>query len=265
MSPDPYLGSMDLANPQSFNRYSYVGNSPLSFTDPSGLLSCGNCQSSDSGGGSGGVIEVIATLGVNLLIGEVEKRFSHPSFHGSMKPRPSDPESTQASDDLDWDNALNDHLGLPAGGHLPGGGIGGLFGLPSGCEFGACGFQQGDNPYTKHASLDNIFELFGWQVWYFNSLTDKNTRLFGTHYCGPGGGGSVGPGLDSACAAHDACYKDAGVGVWDNWNLNLSPAKQAAISGCNQNLCNAVRSLKGGGAWAVNQTFTNAWGVYTCH
>jgi RHS repeat-associated protein len=37
-SPDPYNGSMSLANPQSFNRYSYVENEPTNFIDPSGLL-----------------------------------------------------------------------------------------------------------------------------------------------------------------------------------------------------------------------------------
>lgn len=36
-SPDPYLGSMSIGDPQSFNRYSYVGNQPTNFIDPSGL------------------------------------------------------------------------------------------------------------------------------------------------------------------------------------------------------------------------------------
>jgi RHS repeat-associated protein len=36
-SPDNYKGSMNLGNPQSFNRYSYVENEPVNFVDPSGL------------------------------------------------------------------------------------------------------------------------------------------------------------------------------------------------------------------------------------
>jgi RHS repeat-associated protein len=35
--PDPYDGSYSLTNPQSFNRYSYVQNDPVNFTDPNGL------------------------------------------------------------------------------------------------------------------------------------------------------------------------------------------------------------------------------------
>ncbi|MBS1798186.1 MAG: hypothetical protein JSS95_00005, partial [Acidobacteria bacterium] len=38
LSPDPYDGSYDASDPQSFNRYSYVGNRPLSSFDPSGQL-----------------------------------------------------------------------------------------------------------------------------------------------------------------------------------------------------------------------------------
>ncbi len=36
--PDPYDGSYDAADPQSFNRYAYVQNDPVSFVDPNGLL-----------------------------------------------------------------------------------------------------------------------------------------------------------------------------------------------------------------------------------
>jgi RHS repeat-associated protein len=36
--PDPYDGSYELTNPQSFNRYAYAANDPVNFTDPSGLL-----------------------------------------------------------------------------------------------------------------------------------------------------------------------------------------------------------------------------------
>lgn len=37
--PDPYEGSYDLTDPQSFNRYAYVGNDPANFADPTGLMS----------------------------------------------------------------------------------------------------------------------------------------------------------------------------------------------------------------------------------
>ncbi|MHB8304008.1 MAG: RHS repeat-associated core domain-containing protein, partial [Acidobacteriaceae bacterium] len=77
LSSDPYNGSYDIANPQSFNRYAYVGNNPLTHVDPTGLysiwvdvwgggcdLTCsigiwgfgggGGFSPSDGGGGGGG-------------------------------------------------------------------------------------------------------------------------------------------------------------------------------------------------------------------
>jgi RHS repeat-associated protein len=71
--PDPYDGSYDVTNPQSFNRYSYVGNDPVNAVDPSGLAEnylceyygfCGGYSGADRGwrdvsagffGGSGNI------------------------------------------------------------------------------------------------------------------------------------------------------------------------------------------------------------------
>src|SRR5579875_3159321 len=54
MSPDPYSGSYDLTNPQSFNRYAYALNNPLSLTDPEGL--CTNGASAGDGSGDDSAI-----------------------------------------------------------------------------------------------------------------------------------------------------------------------------------------------------------------
>jgi RHS repeat-associated protein len=40
LSSDPYLGSMDMTNPQSLNRYAYVLNNPPNMIDPLGLAGC---------------------------------------------------------------------------------------------------------------------------------------------------------------------------------------------------------------------------------
>jgi RHS repeat-associated protein len=48
--PDPYDGSFNFTDPQSFNRYPYTQNDPVNFTDPTGLFLCLVCPPDDSGG-----------------------------------------------------------------------------------------------------------------------------------------------------------------------------------------------------------------------
>jgi RHS repeat-associated protein len=51
-APDPYGGSIELATPQSFNRYTYVVNNPVNLTDPSGLMAYDGGYGADVGWGS---------------------------------------------------------------------------------------------------------------------------------------------------------------------------------------------------------------------
>ena len=79
--PDPYDGSFHLADPQSFNRYPYVTNDLVNFTDPTGLWSL-------EGGGvdptkrvmAGGWLFAIGRGG--LMVYRVATSFeNHPSLH----------------------------------------------------------------------------------------------------------------------------------------------------------------------------------------
>jgi RHS repeat-associated protein len=54
LSPDPFNGSYDIADPQSLNRYAYLTNRPMNATDPTGLDDCPTGTQCLSNPGSGG-------------------------------------------------------------------------------------------------------------------------------------------------------------------------------------------------------------------
>ncbi len=77
-------------------------------------------------------------------------------------------------------------------------------------------------------------------------------RLFGTHWCGPGGAGPTVNQLDAACKAHDECYDRLGYSPWSNLSLIQDPGLQA----CNQALCDAAAKSSDLGATRVRLYFS---------
>jgi RHS repeat-associated protein len=258
MSPDSYDRSYDLTNPQSFNRYSYAMNDPANFNDPSGQCpECIVCIVQPVVCGA-----IVGTITGGIVKGLEDLFGGGSSFHGSLKPRPNG----------GWDGNFGESLGIPTS--IPRGnlGLGIALGLPSdGCEFGACGFQQGD-PLGSISVGNGISAVWGGiqgLLWFnhipYHDQWDSNHRLFGTHYCGPGGGGSETSQLDTLCHIHDDCYGgfgvSASVNLPGNHSTPLSAGQIAGITGCNQALANGARSLGSAyGAAAVNSWLTNGYG-----
>jgi hypothetical protein len=115
------------------------------------------------------------------------------------------------------------------------------------CEFGACGsvnsFQQ-TTPVPSSQTptfLQNISELVFGIDW-----TDPDGRLFGTHYCGPGGSGKTTGQLDAFCLQHDACYKMHGVSATANISLTTLSGLSTgeAQGGCDRVLCSQIRHYR---------------------
>ena len=118
LSPDPYDGSYDLSDPQSFNRYAYTNSNPLTFIDPRGMqyeeflswpqieAGPGTSWAALSFNGSLGaflgspalaffsnpVTGIVAGAALGIAeIGHLAGWWGGPQFHGSLQPRPSAP------------------------------------------------------------------------------------------------------------------------------------------------------------------------------
>jgi hypothetical protein len=128
LTTDPYRGSYDWSDPQSLNRYGYVGGRAMWTIDPSGL----DPGVFSGGGFASGCGGMIVTGGQNPIAdfgciwSSIKMFFMHPKFRGSLKPRPSTP--------------LSDKLGMPGGWSPQAGNLGDVLGIGTpGCDFGACG------------------------------------------------------------------------------------------------------------------------------
>jgi RHS repeat-associated protein len=107
-SPDPYDGSYNIDDPQSLNRYVYVRNNPLGYTDRSGLNALGliaNIGLCFGGTDPAGCIAEVTsgpvgwvTLGISALLEALDLAglFDHPEFHGNVRAQ-NEGKATRAS------------------------------------------------------------------------------------------------------------------------------------------------------------------------
>jgi RHS repeat-associated protein len=217
MSPDPYMGSYKMRNPQSFNRYSYAKNRPLSAVDPSGQEAGDPCDTivcfvDDPDG-----ITEPADGGV---IGGEDVDPGNLSVDSDPVPSPGDPDPTQDT--------------LPMSPKTPDNTV-----ELDGYQCDSC---IAESPESTAGILD---DLSGFEQAPNNLPTPTRFKLTipGTNYCGPGGNGTPTDRVDAACAAHDACYGNAWVSFLNNIGLPKTAQQTAAIQGCDAALSGALRNI----------------------
>lgn len=264
-SPDPLGGSA--GNPQSWNRYTYSGNDPVNLTDPTGqfspnwYISAMTVAAQQAGGdctwdGIDGSCQAIGNMlqsAINVFqsvtygqgdivdpdmrIGpDGEWQVFYPGVRTDVFPNPlfdpNDPKCTNG-------DGSDCH---PLVMRITNGGWG----------------DSAMPPVVYSPQSHGMFPAVYHDAYIPNVVPRRGvvTRLFGTHWCGPGGAGSEVNSLDAGCHAHDNCYDDHNLSLWDNF-FSLSPDKQGAMQACNQALCDAARGSNDPGAGRVEWYFTH--------
>jgi len=235
LSPDPQIP--DPSNAQSYNRYTYVRNNPLTLIDPSGFddesLPTDGFGDGGGGGGDGGP----GGWSPDAVCDPVCPDYVVPV--PSSSPPPADdpsPSSTPSPDD-DPPSSM-----LPPGNPVP------YTTQPQPT-------QPPLPPLTVTGRKKPAQSQTASMLPEITVTAKPPTRLFGTHWCGPGGAGSPVNDLDAACQSHDKCYDSGGFSALSNFK-NLSATDAANLKACNQLLCNAARQSSAPGSSSVNLYFT---------
>jgi hypothetical protein len=212
MSPDPtQLGFADPTNPQSLNLYSYVRNNPLAFVDPYGEF----CYQV-SGNGNTVTVDNTAQSASNCASGATWINGTATSYSygsdGVIQIGYSD-SSSGSSGTLSF---ASPDVSIDSSGNI-------------------------QNPWLLPISstAQSNPGLIGVGVEGFNKY---QSRLFGMHWCGPGGGGPTTSPNDAACRAHDKAYAAAGASAAMNTGgATPTPAQAQAMKAANQAMYDAVQ------------------------
>jgi RHS repeat-associated protein len=181
LSPDPLgWGAVNIADPQSMNRYAYVENQPVSSVDPSGLDDCTSLGSDATNTG--------------CFVG-------FGSGNDPWNPFPTDPAPTSgcsAGIAVCVTNNDGDNPSQSQADSLPN--LFSYFDLsgPSVYAYGNSSNGGGGGNGFGQVPVHGLWTYGNW--------------------CGSGGSGTPINPTDAACMAHDACYAQAGLTAGSNFN-----------------------------------------------
>jgi RHS repeat-associated protein len=247
ISPDPLVQFADES--QSFNRYSYVLNNPLRYTDPSGFCIAGgpSCPMSGlggfSGGGAGGssfratLVHSVSTSITNILMPVIGRIYRLPTF-GSVVP-PSNPWHRNVLTCLIADPYCGTMNFTGYGGNAMDHSLGAV--IPIEVHYGVIGYAL-----LQHVGIQvysNLFETA--QAWFAHldegapvnavaglqahaSHMERPSGAGGSPVTGAAGNPNTSPGLGSALM--DLSQAAIGVAGMIPWIGNLADGVNAGIS-----------------------------------